>query len=589
MVRETTSYPMSRRKATTARVAFSKFCSTNARHIVTIATLPPAVREMLEESQEECRYLSQQEGYNLLTHHEYPEVIKTGQLLLWPLDEKLPESPAQKFNNPLTNFKNRLNVSVDKRRRKLARLTPKQTKARLGQFMTPTRIANYLASLFDKQAESEAVLLDPGAGIGSLSDSFLSCHATKFKHISVTACEIDSKLVVELSKTLTGVNADIIQADFIETAVNWLQFEPNRRFTHVIMNPPYRKIATNSAARKLLRHVDIETVNLYSAFVALAIKLLKPNGQLVAIIPRSFCNGTYYRPFRELIFKECSISHIHLFDSRKSAFKDDNVLQENIVLKLIKGMPQETVDISVSEDDSFTDYRIETYPFSRIVRSCNTERFINIPTNKEQDLLCSLAKATYSLDELGINVSTGPVVAFRVRDFLAQAPIEGSIPLLLPVHCRGYHSIWPQTDSKKPNALIANTETERLFYPIGHYCVVRRFSAKEEQRRVRACTVLPQSFPEYSVLSFENHLNVFHESKIGLAEEIAQGLTAYLNTTLVDNYFRCFNGHTQVNATDLRQLRYPSRKALLQIGVWAKSQHHLTQENIDSYVSKLLS
>ncbi len=48
--------------------------------------------------------------------------------------------------------------------------------------------------------------------------------------------------------------------------------------------------------------------------------------------------------------------------------------------------------------------------------------------------------------------------------------------------------------------------------------------------------------------------------------ELAKGLSAYLNSSLVDVYFRQFNGHTQVNATDLRNLRYPTMTALLALG-----------------------
>ena len=48
--------------------------------------------------------------------------------------------------------------------------------------------------------------------------------------------------------------------------------------------------------------------------------------------------------------------------------------------------------------------------------------------------------------------------------------------------------------------------------------------------------------------------------------DLARGLVAYLNSTFVDTYFRQFNGHTQVNATDLRNLRYPSVRQLERLG-----------------------
>ena len=48
--------------------------------------------------------------------------------------------------------------------------------------------------------------------------------------------------------------------------------------------------------------------------------------------------------------------------------------------------------------------------------------------------------------------------------------------------------------------------------------------------------------------------------------DMANGFAAFLNSTLVDVYFRQFNGHTQVNATDLRNLRYPTRAELESLG-----------------------
>lgn len=66
-----------------------------------------------------------------------------------------------------------------------------------------------------------------------------------------------------------------------------------------------------------------------------------------------------------------------------------------------------------------------------------------------------------------------------------------------------------------------------------------------------------------------------------MPETLARGLALFLNTTAVDEYFRRFNGHTQVNATDLKLMQYPSRKVLIQLGTWAMGQGKLTQDQMD--------
>jgi len=89
------------------------------------------------------------------------------------------------------------------------------------------------------------------------------------------------------------------------------------------------------------------------------------------------------------------------------------------------------------------------------------------------------------------------------------------------------------------------------------------------------------------VLGFENHLNVFHKGKQGLSEALAHGLVTFLNTTAVDEYFRSFSGHTQVNATDLRLMKYPSRKNLITLGEWAMRCHEPIQTLIDEQLESL--
>jgi hypothetical protein len=313
---------------------------------------------------------------------------------------------------------------------------------------------------------------------------------------------------------------------------------------------------------------------------------LADHGQLVAIIPRSFCNGPYYKPFREFVLQRAALRRMHLFASRTTAFKDDDVLQENIIILLERGGRQATVTVSLSTDDTFGDLISHDYPFDQIVLPGDPEHFIHVPTSPELGTLAQSAAVRYSLDDLGMAVSTGPVVDFRVREHLRVMPEHDTAPLLYPAHFSGAAPAWPVA-GKKPNAIQRNADTDKWLYPTGFYCVVRRFSSKEERRRVVASVVDPALFGGASMLGFENHLNVFHDNKRGLPEALARGLAVYLNTTAVDEQFRRFNGHTQVNATDLRTIKYPSRAMLIELGQWAMQQDHLTQVLIDDKLESI--
>ncbi|MFW6297875.1 MAG: Eco57I restriction-modification methylase domain-containing protein [Desulfosalsimonas sp.] len=490
-------------------------------------------------------------------------------------------------------------AEVEQTRLAASKETDPKRKSQLGQFFTPASIARFMADLFAPARNKKCVLLDPGAGIGSLSAAFLerwSAGGLDFDEVELHAFEVDESLHPYLSQTLEAcgkkgqVTSVIRSDDFVIAAANWLEnnffASPLPEFTHVILNPPYRKIRSDSVHRLALRSVGIETVNLYSAFVALSLALLENHGQLVAIIPRSFCNGLYYRPFREYMMQRAAIRHIHLFASRSKAFKDDDVLQENIIIRLERGGAPGPVSVSTSTDDSFADLIVQEYPFDRIVSDQDPERFIHVPASPEKNIIERCPAICCSLADLGIAVSTGPVVDFRVKKHLREMPDTDSVPLLYPGHFSSKGAEWPK-EWKKPNAICRHEDTEKWLYPNGFYCVVRRFSSKEEKRRVVAGVVVPSDFGDAPLLGFENHLNVFHENKQGLLPELAHGLAVFLNTTAVDEHFRLFNGHTQVNATDLKSLQYPDRETLTAIGKWALGHTELTQEMIDSYFEAL--
>jgi tRNA1(Val) A37 N6-methylase TrmN6 len=483
--------------------------------------------------------------------------------------------------------------TADSVRREVAPRIAQKRKAEFGQFMTPSSVARFMAGMFPPSNLQICQLLDAGAGVGALSCAFLDrwvAGGFGFQSVKSTAYEVDDTLRDHLVQHLGGysrVKPHIIAGDYIELATaGGLK---SMGYTHAILNPPYKKINSQSPHRLALRSVGIETVNLYSAFVALAVAEAAPGGQIVAIIPRSFCNGPYYRPFRNFILQRAAIRHMHLFDSRSEAFKDDDVLQENIIIRLERGGQQRSVTITTSTDDTFADIATNEHPFERIVFPDDPERFIHVPTSTDISAIELSPAVRCTLDDLGINVSTGPVVDFRLKEYLRNMPEAGTVPLIYPGHLGTTGTMWPVPGLKKPNAILRNDATEKMLYPNGFYCVVRRFSTKEEKRRVVASVIDPEAFGDHTVLGFENHMNLFHENKRGLPELLARGLTVFLNTTAVDESFRRFNGHTQVNATDLKVMKYPSREILTQLGMWSKQQSKITQEMIDEQLGKLIA
>ena len=99
----------------------------------------------------------------------------------------------------------------------------------------------------------------------------------------------------------------------------------------------------------------------------------------------------------------------------------------------------------------------------------------------------------------------------------------------------------------------------------GSFC--KRFTAKEEPRRLQCGIYLSEEFSEYEFIGTENKIN-FIEKIDGteLSKESLFGIFALLNSTLFDNYYRILNGSTQVNSTEVNQIPVPSLSVINKIG-----------------------
>lgn len=476
----------------------------------------------------------------------------------------------------------------------------------MGQFLTPASIAHFMAGLFEGDVPHVRIL-DAGAGAGVLSAAAvetLISRKGRLRSLEVVAYESDESVLPYLKSALDGCEAACTRAgisfrgemrvdDFIAGGISQTEeglfAGETKQFTHAILNPPYRKIDGQSRTRKLLSEAGMEVSNLYAAFVWLAAKMLEPGGQLVAITPRSFCNGPYFRHFRLSLLDMMAVRRFHVFESRRKAFSDDDVLQENVIFHAIRvrNKPKH-VTISSSEGSDFNNVRTRRVAYEDVVLANDKDAFIHLVIDEDdKDAMQRMRRFGSPLDRLGIEVSTGRVVDFRAREHLRLKPETGTVPLVYPCHFERGFVRWPVESKKKPNAIVTSEQTQNLMVPAGHYVLTKRFSAKEERRRVVAAVYDPRRIQSPQV-GFENHLNYFHAGGKGLSASLAKGLAVYLNSTLFDRYFRLFSGHTQVNATDLRKMRYPTRQQLIRLG-HCVNDCIPEQEAMDTFLEKVCS
>ena len=358
-------------------------------------------------------------------------------------------------------------------------------------------------------------------------------------------------------------------------------------FDLVIMNPPYFKIAKGSQYARMMDRVVHGQPNIYALFMALAAEMLRPGGEMVAITPRSFCNGPYFRGFRRWFFDKMSMRHIHLFESRTDTFRRAGVLQESVIsLSQRDASAAKTIAISRSFGrDVPHSPAAHQMAANKVVDDTCGDMIIRIPESQQDARIMEFIDAwPRRFLHQGLRVSTGPVVMFRAKQFLLAAlEDQEAVPLLSVHNVRPFETVWPVHKKNKPIAFRVCSDSLRLLLPAKNYILLRRFSTKEERRRLTASCFLGDS-QKQPYVALENHLNYVYHADRELTRDEVYGVAALFNSALLDRYFRAISGNTQVNATELRTMPFPKLKSLARIGRRLREDQDLGPSQIERIV-----
>lgn len=436
------------------------------------------------------------------------------------------------------------------------------------QHLTPPETARLAVSMFSELESDEVFIkcLDLGAGTGMLSTALNNRYNGHIERLDAVESDEVLAVIFEAEMASVGIPHRLINGDVLTQT-------PDELYDRVILNPPYKKLAANDSRQKLL---PCRSANLYSAFIAVGLSRLADGGELVAIVPRSWMNGDYFAPFRRYALTFFSLDALHIYGSRTDIFSDTKVLQEIMLVKFSNRKQCEYVQVShsIGKSDEITQ---AAYPAKALIDPFN---FV-VRSNPEEN-----GKLSKTIGSVGLCPSTGKVVDFRCRDsvFEKRPDNPNSYPLLYAGNFTNKGVLHP-AKIRKPQWYVANSEKMRkqLTEP-GIYVVVKRFSSKEEKKRVVASPLVL----DVSV-AIENHLNFIHAGMprkvVSLrSKELAFGLTIWLNSTFIDEWFRGVSGSTQVNARDIKAMPCPSIEDLEAMG--AKWHPSMNQAEIDEICEK---
>ena len=491
-----------------------------------------------------------------------------------------------------------------------------------GHYLTPAAVARFMAG-HSPYSEPHMRVLDPGSGTGILSAAV--CEAAyrsgTVKTLHVDAYETDrllaalSLLVLSFSRDWlaqrgVALTFDVRQRDFVlEYAEALAEMSmvngggssldgTKTAYSLIISNPPYFKIGKDDPRAVAWASVVHGQPNIYAIFMALSAELLSDNGKLVYIVPRSFASGPYFRRFREVFFRRVAPTAIHLFESRKDVFKGQTVLQENLVIAARSRMDGEALndgEVLVSHSKAANDLAERQrllVDIDSVLDLASENSELSIPLCAEDlELVQAMRGWPNTLRSLGLEISTGPVVPFRATQFLADAAHgSSSAPLLWMQHVRPMRTAWPSPAAEKPQWIKAAPGSMKLLVPDATYVLLRRFSAKEEKRRLVAAPLIRGSL-DADMVGLENHLNYIRGVSRELDEQLAYGLAALLNSTFLDRFFRISNGNTQVSATELRAMPLPAESDIRSIGVEAQARMDFGSDlsDLDALVARTLN
>ena len=481
-------------------------------------------------------------------------------------------------------------------------LLPDDTRKRLGAYYTPPALVARLLELVSQSGFDwkKGRILDPACG----GAAFLASIAPKLAEHSAGTTPLE--ILEDIECRLNGIEIDVFAAwmSLVLLDVSLLRltvaakrplkpvviaqdaFEIDAgtlgQFDLVIGNPPYGKVSLSVEQRHRFQASLYGHANLYGLFTELAVRLTGPRGLIAYVTPTSFLGGEYFKNLRTFLASNAPVQMIDFVSDRDGVF--NGVLQETMLAvfgKQKSNKPRPVLISEVNPDSSMGSLIIK--PAGTAIIPANHGSPWIIPRSQSQAALVqNTSRMPTRLKDYGYSISTGQLVWNRHKALLRPRCETACYPIIW-AEAISAGKFQFQATRKTHLPYIKWQDDESCLINQEPCVLVQRTTSKEQRRRLVAA-VIPNAFVlQHPGFVVENHLNMIYPNRanppVGLA-----ATAVLLNSTVVDQVFRCISGSVAVSAYELNSLPVPDLNQIRQLEDLVLSE--ASQDEIESLIQR---
>jgi adenine-specific DNA-methyltransferase len=469
-------------------------------------------------------------------------------------------------------------------------LSPAEDRKRLAMYFTPPPIANRLlndladeGALFDRHS-----FMDPACG----GAAFLAIVADRMR-VGLLKRKVGPSAIlrhanahlagIDIDKTLCALSRHFLRMVFYREicSAGWApQFNVKdgnsltkarrlkRRFDVVVCNPPYRKLSRKEADLHRAKYVEAMQgqPNLYALFIQLTTKLTRTDGIVGLVTPTSFLSGQNFSALRTFLLNHASVKHIGIIQDRLRVYF--NVEQDTALTTIRPGSQgvKHTAAAGISVVDRVGKYsRLGKCNLSNSGSSWPLARGAS-----DMRLLEKATKSTFRLANYGYKPTIGGFVwnrdtrkTYEIFDEVPEGKREGAFPLLWASDLRPSGRL--NFDANKPTGThdryVVPGKLGELLIKKRPAVLLQRVTASDQMHRLTGAIVSESFVAEHGGFVGENHV-VILEQDPQRADLPPTEMLSLLKTAVINRYFNCVSGCTNVSVFELQQLPLPDPKKL---------------------------